>query len=58
MCEPTKNGSTSFRETADPSPWCAIGLADWYAVSSADNYRRGVPSARPTTIAEGSPKKQ
>ena len=56
MCEPTKNGSTSFRETVDPSPWCAIGLADWYAVSSADNYRRGVPSARPTTIAEGSPK--
>lgn len=27
-------------------PWCAVGLADWYAVSSADNYRR--------TIAEGS----
>jgi len=26
-------------------PWCAVGLTDWYAVSSADNYRR--------TIAEG-----
>jgi hypothetical protein len=50
MCEPTKNGSTSFRETADPSPKCAVGLADWYAISSADNYRR--------TIAEGSQKKQ
>ena len=48
MCEPTKNGSVSFKETADPSPWCAVGLADWYAVSSADNYRR--------TIVEGSPK--
>lgn len=30
--------------------WCAVGLTDWYAVSSADNYRR--------TIAEGSPKEQ
>ena len=50
MCELTKNGSTSFRETADPSPKCAVGLADWYPVSSADNYRR--------TIAEGSQKKQ
>ena len=42
MCEPTKNGSTSFRETSDPSPWCAVGLAD--------NYRR--------IIIEESPKKQ
>lgn len=21
-------------------PWCAVGLADWYAVRSADNYRQ------------------
>ena len=22
--------------------WCAVGLADWYAVGSADNHRRRI----------------
>ena len=41
------NALVGIHET---SPWCAVGLADWYAVSSADNCRRD--------IAEGSPKEQ
>ena len=27
--------------------WCAVGLADWYAVSSADNYRRIIVEESP-----------
>ena len=45
-----QNALVSFRNANEASPWCAVGLADWYAVSSADNCRRD--------IAEGSPKEQ
>lgn len=33
------NALVGIHET---SLWCAVGLADWYAVSSADNCRRDI----------------
>ena len=36
------NALVSSRNANETSPWCAVDLADWYAVSSADNCRRDI----------------